>query len=118
MARLIREKQTRIQAAADARWCPLTLLLCLIEAIEVAFPRHAPRIFLSVNSLRGQSSHTQCDGRKRRESWHSNSDQELSKRLGVFELNAILVHAFSRHGCQTTARQNAFLYCVCAFRLP
>ena len=46
----------------------LTLLLCFIEAIEVAFPRHAPWIFLSVSGLRGQTSrnnHIQCDSRKR-----------------------------------------------------
>ena len=50
------------------RCCPLTSLLCFIEAIEVAFPRHAPWILLSVNGLRGQTSrnnHTQCDSRKR-----------------------------------------------------
>ena len=68
IARLARKKQTRVQStAADARCCPLTLLLCFIEAIEVAFRRHAPWIFLSVSGLRGQTTrnnHTQYDSRK------------------------------------------------------
>ena len=98
IARSIWEKQARIQGAAtDARCCPLTLLLCFIEAIEVAFPRQAPRIFLSVNSPGGQgNSDTQCTGCNRRKSGCSNSDLELSKRFDCFGLNRILGHVFSR----------------------
>jgi hypothetical protein len=49
------------------------LLLCSIGAIEVTFPRYAPRIFLSMSDLRGKgrNSYTQYDSRKRRKSYHS-----------------------------------------------
>jgi hypothetical protein len=87
IARLVREEQTRIQGAAAAARCPLTLLLRSIEAVEVAFSRYAPWIFLGVNGHRGQkSSHKSCD---------SSYGQELLKRPGSFELNTILVHVFS-----------------------
>jgi len=57
--------------------CPLTLLLCFIEAIEVTFSRHAPWIFLSVNRLWGQrSSEAKCDRRKGQKSCTANSAQE------------------------------------------
>jgi hypothetical protein len=73
------------------------LLLRFIEAIEVTFSRHAPWIFLSVDRLGGQrSSQAQCHSRKGWKSCHSNSGQELLKRLGAFGLNKILVHVFSR----------------------
>jgi hypothetical protein len=87
IARLVREKQTRIQgAAADARCGPLTLLLCFIEAIEVAFPRNAPRIFLGVSSLRGQrgkSGRGHRDRRKGRKSYHLRSDHKLGLRMSA-----------------------------------
>jgi hypothetical protein len=67
-----------------------------------------------------RSSHTQCDARKRRKSCHSNSDEDLPKRPSVFRLNTILVHVFScgSQGCQTIARQNAFLYGAISLGLP
>jgi hypothetical protein len=97
IARSIAEKQARIQGAATNAGCrPPALLLCLIEAIEVAFARQAPRIFLSASSLGGQgSSQPQCAGCKRRKSSCSNSAQELSKRFDVSGLNMILGHVFS-----------------------
>jgi hypothetical protein len=86
IARLVREEQTRIQGAATAARRPLTLLLRSIEAVEVAFPRYAPWIFLGVNGHRGKKgSHKSCD---------SNYGQELLKRPGSFELNTIIVHVF------------------------
>jgi hypothetical protein len=66
IAQLVRKKQARIQrAATDAECGPLTLLLCLVEAIEVAFPGQAPGIFLSVSRLRRNGDKCgQCDCRK------------------------------------------------------
>jgi hypothetical protein len=81
IARLVWEQQTRIQSAVtDARCRPLTLLLGFIEAIEVAFPRDAPRIFLGVSSLCRQGSkdsHDRCDRGKGRKAYHLDSDHEL-----------------------------------------
>src|SRR6266478_2725933 len=81
IARLVWEQQTRIQGAVtDARCRPLTLLLGFIEAIEVAFPRDAPRIFLGVGSLSRQGrkdSHDRCDRGKGRKAYHLDSDHEL-----------------------------------------
>jgi hypothetical protein len=75
IAELVREQQSRIQgAAADARCCPLTLLLCFIKAVAPAFPRQAPRILLGVKL---------------------NPDQALQRRLRTFRLNTILEHVFS-----------------------
>ena len=69
-----------LRCIADAR------LLCFIEAIEVAFPRDAPRIFLGVSSLRRQRSkdcHDHCNRRVGRKSHHLNSDQELGLCMSV-----------------------------------
>jgi hypothetical protein len=86
IARLVWDQQPRIQGeAADARCCPLTLLLCFTEAVEVAFPRQAPRIFLGVNGRRGQRrSQAQCDSGKRRKSGQSNSRSGVAEGTSRF----------------------------------
>jgi hypothetical protein len=41
-----------------------------------------------------RTSHTQCEGRKRRKARHSSSAQDPPKLFGAFRLNAILVRVF------------------------
>ncbi len=68
------------RANADSGCRPLTLLLCFIEAIEVAFPGDAPRIFLGVSSLRGQrgkNGRGHRDRGKGRKTYHLRSDDKL-----------------------------------------
>jgi hypothetical protein len=51
IARLFREKQSRIQGATAAAPCPFTLVLCFITGMELACPRSSARIFPSVYTI-------------------------------------------------------------------
>jgi hypothetical protein len=83
IARLVWEKQARIQrAATDAGCGPLTLLLCLVEAIGIAFPGQAPGMFLSVSRFgRNRSNRRQGDCRKCKASWRSTINRGWAKRV-------------------------------------